>query len=460
MAITMQLGGIRLDQNRIASVMPISLLVDLTIGGMAFEPKEKAGDAYDHLDKRVKGLLKARGDIQRAFFVPAMRSVRVVDAETGEKRTVSEPTGWAATAKYRNASKDLLEYIQGPYLDRPPLRAALPAFIIYCPEELQGHQREEFNAHMGGEFYVYDIDPARKFMIADGESRHLAIERSLASNSHLSGSRREKLKSSLVTVEIIHGIPPADMGQMFADLNGKGVTLTRNEVNALDIRDPWARATKEIFEHELRVPLMTSGRQITAAARAENKHLIVSQAITMVRALGLGNYGKAISTTSHADAIKSSKDFDKVVRAGVEWFGTILDHFQMPTMEDGTRSGQIFTDKDHVLKAMPIKVALGVMGHAWIEGDIGKQHEYRAALGEINWRVAPRWQGIAGKVTPATVRRKVGGKTVKEPIEGEYSLAAAGPKEVGPVPVRALTSKNTIAWRAVRGIPDPGEDAA
>src|SRR5207244_2358755 len=100
-------------------------------------------------------------------------------------------------------------------------------------------------------------------MIADGESRHLAIDLSLAPASKLSGTLREKLKSTLVTVDIIHGIPPADMGQMFADLNGKGISLTKNEIDSLDVRDPWVKAAKDIFVETLRVPLMPSGRQIT-----------------------------------------------------------------------------------------------------------------------------------------------------------------------------------------------------
>jgi hypothetical protein len=449
-AITLKLGGIRLDENRIATIMPISLLLDLTISGMAFEPKEKAGEAYDHLDGRVKDLLPARGSIQRAFFARAMRDVRVTDPVTGEKRTEREPTAWSPTRKYENATGGLLRYIQGPFLDRPPLTAALPAFVAYCPEELQGKQVADFNAHMGGEFHLYDLDPAQKFMIADGESRHLAIELSLAPTSKLSGSRREKLKTSLVTVEIIHGIPPTDMGQMFADLNGKGVTLTRNEGDFLDVRDPWARAAKEIFSG-LNVPLMGSGRQITAVAMAENKHLLVGQAITMVRALGLGSYSKAVSSSSYEDAIKDPKDYDRVVRAGIAWFGAILNHFEMSTLDDGSRSAAVFTDPDRVLRAMPIKVALGVMGHAWVEVNLPKQHEHRASLSDINWRVRPEWGGIAGKVAPATVKRKVDGKPVVETIPDEFTLAASGAKEIGAAAVRALTNPETNAGRAIRG---------
>ncbi len=463
MTIPIQLGGIRLDENRISTVIPISILMDLTISGMAFEPKEKAGDSYDHLDRRVQQLLPARGTIQRAFFARAMRETRVTDPGTGEKRTLRQPTGWSPTRKYENATGDLLHYVQGPFLERPPLTAALPAFVLYCPESLNGRQQDSFNAYMGGEFYLFDVDPTSKFMIADGESRHLTIELSLAPNSKLSGTRREKLRSTLITVEIIHGIPPADMGQMFADLNGKGVGLTKNEVNALDVRDPWARAAKEIFE-TVHVPLMSSGRQVSAVAMAENKHLLVGQAITMVRGLGLGSYSKAVSTSSYEDVIKDSQNYERIVKAGVEWFSLVLEHFGAGTTEDGTRDGSIFTDPDRVLKAMPIKVAIGVMGHEWVVGARPKQSEYASALRDVDWRVGPAWQGIAGKVAPQTIKRKIDGKVRTEVVPNSYTLAASGAKEIGARAVRALTNPDSNDGRAVRGRPvalgDDGSAAA
>ena len=60
MAITMKLGGIRLDENRISTVMPLQMLLEHSISGMAFEPKEKVGEDYDHLDERVRTAPGAR----------------------------------------------------------------------------------------------------------------------------------------------------------------------------------------------------------------------------------------------------------------------------------------------------------------------------------------------------------------------------------------------------------------
>lgn len=450
MAINMQLGGIRRHANIFTTVVPISLLVELTIPGLAFEPKEVAGESYDHLDERVSELIEARGSIQRAFFHRAMRNERVLDPETGEKRTERRPTGWSPTRKYKNATGDLQKYIQGPFLDTPPLEATLPAFTIYFPERLEGDQVKEFNAHMGGEFHLYTLDTSKKAMEADGESRLLAIRRALSSNSKLSGTRQEKLRATLVSVDVIHGVPTSAMGQMFADLNGKGVPLTKNEAEGLNIRDPWTKATKQIFD-ELKVPLETTGRQVTAVSQAAHRHLIIGQAVTMVRGLGLGSFSKAVSATSYDDVLKDQKDYDRLVQAGVSWFGTVLDHFGAETMPDGTRDSKVFTDPDRVVRAVPVKVALGVMGNPWFEVNLPKQAEHKKALGEINWRVDRNWQGIAGKVSPKVVQRKVDGKTVREEIPGEYTLAAAGAKELGAAAVRALTNPDSTAGRAVRG---------
>jgi hypothetical protein len=304
---------------------------------------------------------------------------------------------------------------------------------------------------MGGEFHVYTLDMSKKAMEADGESRLLAIRRLLSANSKLSGTRQEKLRATLVSVDVIHGVPPSAMGQMFADLNGKGVTLTKNEVEGLDIRDPWTKATKEIFA-ELKVPLETTGRQVTAVSQAEHKHLIIGQAVTMVRVLGLGSFSKAVSATSYDDVIKDQKDYERLVEAGVSWFGAVLDHFGAETMPDGTRDAGVFTDPDRVVRAVPVKVALGVMGNPWFEVNLPRQAEHEKALGEIDWRVSREWQGIAGKVSPKVVKRKVDGKTVREEITDEYTLAAAGAKELGAAAVRALTNPASNAGRLVRGL--------
>ncbi len=462
MAIKTRIGGIRLNDNHFTSILPIEKLIAYAIPGMAFEAKENTGESYDHLDSRVAELRPARQDIQRSFFAPAMRTEKEVDPETGKKISVRRPSGWTATAKYKNATGDLRRFVETAFLDSPPMKAILPAFILYCPEQLTGEQLTDFDAHQGGEFYVYEMDEARKFMVADGECRHLAIELALSPSSKLSGSLREKLRNTLVVVDFIHGVPPTAMGQMFADLNARGVKLTPNEAESLNIRDPWVKATREIFE-KLRdeegfdVQLQRSGRQVTAAAQAEGSHMLFSQTVTMVRALGTGSYSKAVSSSSLEDAIKDEGQYSKIVSGGVNWFKLLFNAFQ--PLVPGENPSSIFTHPDYVLRAMPIKVALGVMGHAWVERNLPLQAEHRESLEKINWRVDKRWDGIAGKVALKTKTEKnADGKNVKVEIPEEWQLAAASAKQIGPLAVRALTNAGTNAGRQVRGL-SPTADA-
>jgi hypothetical protein len=392
-----------------------------------------------------------------------MRTERILDPDTGEKRSERRPTRWSPTRKYKNATGELQRYVEGPFLDTPPLEATLPALTIYFPEQLEGREMKDFNARMGGEFHLYNLDRSKKAMEADGESRLLAIRRALSTDSKLSGTRQEKLRATLITVDVIHGVPAAAMGQMFADLNGKGVTLTKNETEGLNTRDPWTKATEEIFD-ALNVPLVTTGRQVTSVNQAENKHLIIGQAVTMVRGLGLG-FSKAVSATARENVIKHQEDYDRLVEAGVTWFGYVLDYFKAPTLPDGVRDARVFTDPDLVVRAVPVKVALGVMGNPWFEVNRPEQAKRKKALEEIDWRVSTAWQGVAGKVSPKIERRKAEGKTTRVAVAGEFTLAAAGAKEVGAAAVRALANPDSNAGRAVRGKPfdrdaDPKEAAA
>ena len=74
----------------------------------------------------------------------------------------------------------------------------------------------------------------------------------------------------------------------------------------------------------------------------------------MTRGLGLG-FSKAVSTTTHEDVIKQQEDDDRLVAAGVKWFGHVLNHFEAPTLPDGTCDARIFTDPDLVLRAVPVE---------------------------------------------------------------------------------------------------------
>jgi hypothetical protein len=83
-----------------------------------------------------------------------------------------------------------------------------------------------------------------------------------------------------------------------------------------------------------------TGRQISAVSQANGKHIMFNQASVTVRALGIGSFNGAMGTFDRTDGI----DFSRVVETGVEWFGTVIDHFG---------GAQVCTDPDQVLRAMP-----------------------------------------------------------------------------------------------------------
>jgi hypothetical protein len=422
MALQEHIGGIRINDHQFTTVLPVSEFLRITVSGMAFEQDAVGTDAYSHMTDRVAVLAPARELIQRTFYNPALKPKIVKNLETGEKETKRVPA-FIESAKLINAKGDLLKYIKGPYIDSPEhSTAAMPAFVVYFPEKLPATP-QDFNAGMGGEYYTYDLTDVGKGMCLDGESRHYSMERAIGDSgaNALSGLRKEILRNKLVTVEVHHGLDPLKMGQVFADLNGKGIKLNSNAAAARDVRDPWARATKEIFL-QLRVPLQETGRQISAVSQASGMHLMFNHARVMVRALGIGSFNGATGMSDRTDGI----DFDRVVKTGAEWFGVVLNHF------DGA---QVFTDPDRVLRAMPVKVAIGLMGHAWYDTDLAEREKHILSLSKIDWRVRQEWNGIAGKVTQ------------KDEV---FKLSASGAKEIGTRAARAITNADSIDGRKIR----------
>ena len=198
---------------------------------------------------------------------------------------------------------------------------------------------------------------------------------------------------------------------------------------------------------------------MTRTSEAEGKHLLFSQTVTMVRAMGTGSFSKAVSSSALEDTIKEKAQFERLVTGGVHWFKVLLEHFG-PYVPPGEDTVSIFTNDDYVLRAMPIKVALGVMGHAWVERNLPLQAEHRESLAKINWRVDSRWDGIAGEVSPKTNKAKnEEGKQVKVEVPEEWELASGKGKMVGALAVRALTSPSSNAGRKVRGLAPIKDDA-
>lgn len=430
MAIRQVLGGIAVTDHQFTTVIPVSELLRLTIGGMAFEQEAARNDEYNNVADRVAMLAPARAVAQRSFYAPALKSKRVV-GDDGERHPAQIET-WSETAKLRNAKGDLLKYVKGPFIDEPDqATAGLPAFVLYIPEHLPA-ERADFDAGMGGEFYLYDFTDVGRAMILDGESRHYAIDRALAEQGPgaLDGHRKQRLRDKLVTVQCHFNHNPVVMGQLFSDLNSKGVKITTNDAASRDIRDPWNKVTREIAA-DLGLELENTGRQLTAVSRHAGKHLLFSQFRTMVRALGLGSFSGAVSAAERSDDI----NWERVRRAGVEWFGIVLKHFGGP---------EVFTDPERVLRTVPVKVALGIMGHDWYATSVERQAQHIAALSEINWHVSSKWNGIAGKVVTK---------------DGISTLSSSGAKENGSRAVQALTSANNTYGRRVRSLEGPEDEA-
>lgn len=425
MALKEEIGGIRINNHQFTTVLPVERLLRISISGMAFEQDAAGSEAFSHLDERVAQLRPARSLVQRTFFNPALKKKVGKNLETGEREIQRVPS-WVESAKLRNAKGDLLKYVKGPYIDSPERSAAaMPAFVLYFPEPLPS-VNVKFDAGMGGEYLVYDLTKVGKAMILDGESRHYAMERALGDSGAraLNGTRKEILRNKLVTVEVHHGIEPAKMGQIFADLNGKGIRLNPNETAARDIRDEWARATREIF-NQLHVDLQLTGRQISAASQAAGTHLMFNQARVMVRAHGIGTFSGATSKSDQYEGI----NFSRVVKTGVEWFGMVLEHFG---------GAAVFTDPALVLRAMPIKVAIGLMGHAWYDTDLLLRERHVQSLSAIDWRVHEAWAGIAGKVTEK---------------DGVFRLSASGAKEIGTRAARAIINPESVDGKKIRTKP-------
>lgn len=468
MAIKTVIGGIELNPNVAVTVVPVGRMNDLVVPGMAFEIRDEGDGTYDFLDARVNVLRPVHGDIQRAFHHPKTQWVAVVDdngeavidPRTGEPKKELKVVGRGSlTAKGQNAEKQLRSYVEGPILDYPPLGGLLPPFVLYSPDQLTGKPFGDFDAHMGGEFRLYEFDDNAKFMILDGESRHRAIELALDPSSKLPGSKREKLRQTQVALLIIHGIGVREAGQIFADLNIQGVKLTANEGAALNARDPWVRCTLDILErlresgYDLR--LQTEGRQTTAAAQAQGEYLLFSQTVVMVRAIGTGSYSKATGRGEFPEALAGHK-YQQVVNGGARFFKNLLDFFA-ELVPEGVDPARMFIDPAFVFRAMPIKVALGVMGHAWVDpANMAQQSEYRDELRKILWSVDRRWDKIAGKVAPKqkTVTEKLAsGRKRKHKVNVEPEvlvLAAAGAKEVGANAVNALVNPRSNAYKQVR----------
>ncbi|MDD7940449.1 DNA sulfur modification protein DndB [Actinomycetospora lutea] len=316
-------------------------------------------------------------------------------------------------AKRVNATRDLPDYVNQNLMPDGTWIGPVWKFDIWLPAPLIAG--EELIAGV----QEYDVDPFNMGFLLDGESRCYALE-----SMYLAEQDEKRLRALLevpLVIQVYDGLDADRAAQHFADLNGQGVGITPNLTLSHDIRDPWTKVARRVF-NDLDIPLEHEARQVR---RASDKVLTMLGARTMVAAVARG-----VSAVSYGagpipgDVEGQRVDFDRLYSAAVAWLGYVFETF----------GREAFRDPTLVLRAMPMIAAIGALGRPYYTGDSPGQVRARAILQEItDWSGGPRWNGIAGKYNEGT---------------GRFSVGSG--KETGYAAYRALTDPQDAGYRALR----------
>ncbi|WP_433299626.1 hypothetical protein ACQP2F_00320 [Actinoplanes sp. CA-030573] len=422
-------SGLRRSDNHFTTVMPFKWLLDNFASGLVLEDALRDIDQGFTVDERVAQLAPMRAKMQRPF----QRTVVQKRSVNGQSVSVSvlDPT-----PKLKNTKGPLRDYLLRQFADSSEEHfGVLPGFVGVWPEKMPAAPVKADIPGYAAVWTEYDFSNLGRGTLADGECRHLCGLYINADQS-VSQALKDKLLNKLVTIEIYHGITVEQAAQMFVDLNYEGTPMDKITKANIDPRNKWVWAAKKIFE-ELGVRLATDGRQITHTHRVHGELLMLTHAEQMVKAVALGAYKASGKTIAKRDAeYVADLDWERVHRAGVEWFGEIFRHFGGP---------EILVDESRVVRSIPIRLALAGLGQHFLLGNEQGIREARQALRDINWLVNETWNGIAGKVT-----RNEGGQS---------RLSASGAKENITKAVQAVSKPDTKAGRLVRGLSAPIEDA-
>lgn len=456
MAIPKYIGGIERDQHSFTTVISVERLLTVGIDGRAFE--QEPGDVASFA--RAQGISTHRIDELRAY---RGRAQRTFWKEATQTRTIKgkrvQVTKMVPTRKWENAigkkSGGLREFIGGPYANGNR-GADLPEFVLVFPEPLVGTPVQGVNAYMDGELFSYDITEAGRGVLLDSESRFAALVESL-NDPDVPAIVKAAVRERCVTVTVYHGISAEEAATLFGNFNGKGIAMTTNEIASKDFTNPWINLAREVFEDNLGMTLETTGRQITTTSIANNRYLMLNQAVQMVRGFALGSVGSATSKSTEAGTadIEAAGGFDKVAAKATDWFRIVFD-----TVNGYDHVGELLVDEGRVFRSMPVKVAVAILGHPFygnLQGnaagygtaDLTGMAEARTTLTTINWTISEAWDGIAGKVTAIT--------DDDDKPTGEYKVAAGSAKEIGNNAVKAIVAPNPAnktskAYKAIRGI--------
>lgn len=434
----------RHDAKHITFTYTVAELLDRTIPGMALEQAARDIEDGKAVDERTATLAGIRAAMQRDF--EQAKAVR--KSVAGESVTAIT---YEATAKKRNADGSLKIYLQQQWAVSPEEAfAVLPAFVAVLPETLTETPLATDVAGLKDVWFNYDIGSIGRWALADGECRDYAL-RAINADNTVSAAVKDKLLNKTVTIELYHGINREQAAVLFVDLNCKAIGVSTQEEAAIDPRNEWIAAAKDIFG-ELGIGLASTGRQLTQSHLAQDQYLLVTHAEQMVKAIVLGANQALVKSKRAPESFKElGVDGDKLRKAGVKWFGEIFSYFGQ-FYEDGNGVG-VLTDHSRVVRTIAVRVALAGLGGAFYRNDLEGMADARATLGKVNWVVGPRWQGIGGKVS--------------ESKDGVWRMAAGSGKESITKAVSAINprvknidpARQSKAWRAVRGIDDPAEAA-
>ena len=113
--------------------------------------------------------------------------------------------------------------------------------------------------------------------------------------------------------------------------------------------------------------------------------------------------GKGVVAVQYGAKPVPADDLDlmKLESAAKQWLSRVFNAFEP----------EQFKDKAYILRAVPVAASLAALGKAVYDE---KKEEEKQALkvledDRIDWTVGDHWNGLAGKVSPATGRFAVGG---------------------------------------------------
>jgi hypothetical protein len=174
---------------------------------------------------------------------------------------------------------------------------------------------------------------------------------------------------------------------------------------------------------DLGIPVEEEARQVKAAS---DKVLTVVAARGMVAAVARAIGAVAYGGGAIPDEVEGKPvDFDRLSTAATTWLSHVFSSL-------GVES---FRDRSKVLRAAPVIAALGALGRPFYDGTLDEQLAAKAALASVpDWAAGPRWNGIAGKITPT----------------GTFSVGSG--KEAGHATFRALKHEDDPGYARIRGL--------